>query len=562
MKKYLVPFGAAILVMAWLSLSMAQAPAPAAAPAPAPTDRQTMGVARTSPMGSPSEVGRPMQFQSFGHIEFQTVWERKPDFNTGMPWSQDAITRNSGRNISWRQIAERFRFYLQYGDSKTVRAVLGFEADSRDWGELGGGGTNGNGVANPQYASTGSTAYQAGSNHMGVYQTDQVQLEVKHAFVDFVVPNTPLSVSVGLQFFDVAGRMWMNNDAPGIVATANFAPHRIRALWWRQNDNNRFTYGVNDTYVATWDMTKQLFGIGAWGAYKNDLYTGQIGATTFPSITVTTPTGTSVGVEAIVLTPPTNKFDDHPYWVGVSAGFRPGNFDLSTQLIYNGGKRQFTQTTVSGNAAFAPIQGDSKYNAYAGEARAAYRLGPGLFAGLEGFYASGNNADKADQIRQYEIPTSSEATSNFGNDRTVFMWMNAAQMGYYHMRNSPFTGFWYGRANIEFSPLVWLRMNLNYLYIGDTTSGSPGTGISATTRLASTKILNSPVGSRTDKDMSFVGHELNVINTLTIYKNFQWNIGVYGFWPGPMFDRVNSSGQVIQGAEFSYGVNTKMVYAF
>ena len=535
MKKYLVLFGAAILVMAWLSPSMAQAPAPA----PDPTTRIIKGQGATSPMGTPSEVGRPMQFQSFGHIEIQTIWEKKPDFNTGGAWAQQADSASrKGADMTWRHIAQRYRVYLQYGDLKTVRAVLGFEADSTDWGQPKGSGT-----------VTGGG--------MGVYQADQVQLEIKHAYLDFVIPNTPITITAGIQFFDVAGRMWMNNDAPGLIATANFAPHRIRAIWWRENDNNRFTYGVNDTYALTWDMTQPLFSLGAWGAYKNDLFTGQASSTIFQSINVTSAQGVASGA-------PTNFFDDHPYWAGLAGGFRPGNFDLSGQFIYEGGKRKFTNIVTAG----AP-SGDSTYNAWSAELAGKYRIGPGLFAGLEGYYSSGQDWNKNDKITQYSVPRNSEGQSNFGNDRTVFMWMNAAQMGYYHMHQTGITGYWYARANVEFSPLTWLRLNLNYLYIGDTSSGSgfsaASPGFSPFTRLpltAATKAINTPVGSRTDSDKSYVGSELNLITTLAIYKNFNWNIGIYGFWPSDMFDRVDVAGNKIQAAEFSYGVNTKMVYAF
>jgi len=366
---------------------------------------------------------------------------------------------------------------------------------------------------------------------------------------------------------EVGGRMFMNNDAAGAIATANFAPHRIRGIWWRQNDNNRNTYGVNDTYALTWDMTQPLFSLAAWGAYKNDLYTGQIGTTTFPASTVVTPATATSGqvttqVTTTVLTAPLNKYDDHPWFIGAGGGYRPGNWSFSADAIYNGGKRKFTQATVSGNAAIAPVQGDSNYNAYSAEAAASYRIGPGLLAGLEGFYGSGQNYDKPDKITQFQMPTSSETTSNFGNDRTVFMWMNAAQMGYYHNRQTAYEGFWYARANVEYSPLTWVRMNLNFLYIGDTSSGTPGLGISPFTRIYGTKLVNTPTGARQDVDKSIVGQELNLITTLRIYQNFDFNIGIYGFWPTNMFDRVDSTGNVIQSAQFSYGLNTKLVYAF
>jgi hypothetical protein len=556
MKKYLVLFGAAILVMAWAVPSMAQRLSfPGEENAPAKRD-VLPSVAVTSPTGW--ERAREMKFQSYGHIEIQTIWEKRPDFNTGAPWTYDLTSRAPGRDVNWKEIAERYRFYLQYGDPKTVRAVLGFEADSQDYGELAGFGNSGN---NSSSINGGTAAYSVGSNHIGVYRSDSVQLEVKHAYVDFTIPNTPVSISAGIQFFEVGGRMFMNNDAAGIIVTANFAPHRIRGVWWRQNDNNRGTYGVNDTYALTWDMTQPLFSLAAWGAYKNDLYTGQFGIPSFAPINVTTTSGITVPVVNTVATPPTNKWNDNPWYVGAGGGFRPGNWSFSGDAIYNGGKRQFTTTTVSGSALASPVQGDSTYQGYAAEVAASYRIGPGLLAGLEGFYASGQNADKPDKITLFEMPTSSETTSNFGNDRTVFMWMNAAQMGYYHNRQGAYAGFWYGRANVEYSPLTWVRMNLNFLYIGDTDKGTPGNGISPTTRLYGLKTVNTPVGARQDVDKSYVGSELNLITTLRIYQNFDYNIGLYGFFPSDMFDQVQSNGQVSK-AQTSYGLNTKLVYAF
>jgi hypothetical protein len=459
MKKFLVLFGAAILVMA---------------------------------LGSPSMA----QFSSWGHMEIQTIWERYPDFNmggsffrktTGTPSTPDA-------DLTWRHIAQRYRFYLQYGDPKTVRAVIGFEADSTDWGELSGSGT-----------TTGGK--------MGTYAADQVQLEVKHAYLDFVIPNTPLTLTAGIQLFTYGGRLFMNNDAPGVKLTANFAPHQIQGFWWRENDENRFTYHVNDTWGLEWRMAQKIFDIYAWTAYKNDLYTGNAGVA------------------------PASQFGNQPWWVGVGGGFRPGNWDFSGQFVYVLGKQDFYQETAT--------LVDKDYKAFAVELAAKYRIGPGMFVGLEGFYSTGNDADKTDEINRYPVATASEGRSIFGNDRTVFMWMNAAQIGYYHDRDIDFSGMWYGRVNFEYSPTAWLRFNLNYLYIGDTSTGTDG--------LAG---INSPLGSRTDKDEDFIGHELNLITSINIYKGFVYHIGLYYFVPGEVFDSPTKD------ADASYGINTKLVYAF
>jgi hypothetical protein len=306
----------------------------------------------------------------------------------------------------------------------------------------------------------------------------------------------------------------VNNDAPGVKLAVNFAPHKIEGFWWRQNDANRATYGVNDTYGIAWDMTQQLFNIYAWSAYKNDLYTGVTGVA------------------------PASQFTDHPWWAAVGGGFRPGNWNFSAQGVYVGGKRDFAIETAT--------QKDMDYKAFAVEGAVKYQIGPGMFLGVEGFYSSGNDADKNDEISLYQDATASEGRSIFGNDRTVFFWMNAAQMGYYHNTVLDFAGMWYGRANFEFSPLAWLRFNLNYLYIGDNTKGTPGPG----------KVVNSPLGARTDKDEKDVGQEINLITTFNIYKNFVYNVGIYYFIPGAVFDTATKS------ADESYGLNSKLIYAF
>jgi hypothetical protein len=335
----------------------------------------------------------------------------------------------------------------------------------------------------------------------------------------------------------------MNNDAPGMQVAANFAPHKITGFWWRENDgltgsgtnttfnpNSRNTYGVNDTYGVMWNMSQQMYNMMLFGAYKNDLWTGN---------------------QAAVV----NKYDDHPWTTGIQGGFRPGNWNFSGSALYVGGKRDFKNFTGVGGSK-------SDYSGYAAELAAKYQIGPGMFAGVEGFYSSGQNADKNDKINQYAIPTVSEGQSIFGNDRTVFFWMNAAQMGYYHERNFGFAGLWYGRANFEYSPTAWVRFNFNYLYIGDNTKGTSGTGVSAFTKVSGTKTINGVVGARQNEDLKYVGSEINLITTLNIYKNFAYNIGIYYFLPGKMYDRVDTAGNTIKTADESYGINTKLIYAF
>ena len=300
----------------------------------------------------------------------------------------------------------------------------------------------------------------------------------------------------------------MNNDAPGVKVTAKFAPYQLEAAWWRENDDSRISYEIRENYALEYRLTQKDFNFYAWGDYLNS-----------------------------------NRgfVQDHPFWLAVGGGTKVANFDLSGQFVYVGGTREDRTTTF--------IKKD--YSAFAVEAAGKYRIGPGMFVGLEYFYSTGNDANSNDKINLYQVAASSEGRAVFGNDRTVIFWMNAQQLGYWHNREILFEGMWYGRTNFEYSPLANLRFNLNYLYIGDTSKGTPGAG----------KVVNSPTGARQDKDEDFVGHEFNLITTIMIYKNLIYNIGLGLFIPGSIYDKPATTTPA-KSAENCYGFNTNLRIVF
>ncbi len=461
MKKYLALIGAAILVMALTMPAKAQ-----------------------------------MLTKSWGHIEFQTVYESKGDFNTGIQHNRRGANRLNN-DLTYKVMYEQFRIYFQHGDPKTVRAVVGFEGDSSDWGE----------TPWSEEATTSATP----SGRMGPYGTDQVQIEIKHAYLDFVIPNTPVRAIIGMQNFNLgAGRpLVINNDAPGITLNIGFAPHQIQVGWWRENDTSRTQYEIRENYFLEYALKQKGFNFFAFANYLND---GR------------------------------GTVHDHPYWIGVGGGFKPANFDISAQLVYVGGDREVIAATKQ----------KWDYACWAAELLAEYKIGPGLAAGLEGFYATGNDANSTDKINYYPVATSSEARSGFGNDRTVFFWMASGVIGYQHNIQSDFGGFWYGRIYGEYSPTKWLQLIANYLYIGDTSSGTPGAG----------KRVNSPTGAYQGKDEDFVGHEINVIGKIRIYKGFTYTLGLAHFIPGDVYAAYNSAGAKIKSPDSAWAFNTKLVYNF
>jgi len=322
-----------------------------------------------------------------------------------------------------------------------------------------------------------------------------------------------------MQSFSIGGRLWMITDAPGVKVSANFAPHLIEAYWWRVFDQSRITRQTHDVYAAQYRLTQKQFNAYAWASYRDDQ---------------------------------TGYRQDHPYWAAVGGGFKPGNFDISGQFVYLGGK--FEDKTITS------ISQD--YEAFAAEVLGYYQIGPGMKVGLEGYYATGNDTNNSSKLKMYQdasvgavastgqFSASSEARSNFGGHRTVFFWMNSPEIGYQHNKQSSFGGFWYGRATFEYSPTKWVLFNFNYLYIGDTSTGSA----------SGTK--NSPTGATQVVDKDFVGQEINLITYINIYKGLGYNIGLATFIPGDVYDTYNASGAKTRSAETAYAINTRLRYDF
>jgi hypothetical protein len=253
-------------------------------------------------------------------------------------------------------------------------------------------------------------------------------------------------------------------------------------------------------YGLQYQLSQKLFNVYAYGFYRNGLApTGALVS------------GTGVAGVPAVMAPATVA--DHPWWIGVGGGFRPGNWDFSGQFIYNGGKQE---SKVGGT--------DKDYTAWIVELMGAYRIGPGLKVALEGYWATGNDADDTSKIKAWTYPNGTEAVWGMGNDRSVFFMYNGDFM-YWNFKYLYTTGIWYGRANVEYNPLAWLNLNFNYLYFGDNAKGSgPKAGI------------NSPTGAQQTKDEDYIGSELNAIAKIKIYEGLYYNMGLGYFLPGAVYD--------------------------
>lgn len=507
MKKYLIWIGAAVLVMALASPSMAQ-------------------------------------FKSYGHLEIGTYWMG----NKSLDSRDTAVDRN------YQGIQMRYRFNLGYGDPKTVMAVLGFEANSRGLGETPEGGPSVYGAGPPSstvgatgapVAGTAGSVSMAGRGSVGNWGTDQIGLQVRHAYFDFTIPNTPLTMQAGLQAQMIGGylgRFFMLKDIPAFVLNANFAPHTISAFWWKGVKQNYYVDNDLDYYGVRYRMKQQMLNVDAWFVYGNDRRSA-LDTWTLARTTVGT-----VSTYAVTETQTLRPYEQKPWWLGANVPITFGNWKFEPTFVYLGGKAQ--------DAVSAATLSSRDFSAYLGDLMVSYRLGPGLSFLVEGFYATGNDGTKngivgtpgSDTVNAWMSPTpagdGSENRNVFGNGWSVFYFTNT-ELSYYAQHQLTPAGHWFLRGNAEFNPFAWLNLNFNYVYIQN----------SANKYVAHISGATLPAAGQT-ADKTNIGSEINGIAKIAIYKDFQYRVGFGYFLPGDVFKTPT------RDADAGWSLLTNLVYAF
>ncbi len=504
MKKYLVWIGAAVLVMALASPSMAQ-------------------------------------FKSWGHLEIESYWMGNKSFN------KDANDAN------YQGFGMRYRFNLGYGDPKTVMAVLGFEANARGFGEGPSDSTAGSFAssgypAGKPVAGNASYVSAAGKTSVGGWGTDAIGLQVRHAYLDFTIPNTPLTMQVGLQAVAIGGflgRFFMLKDVPAVILNGNFAPHTISAFWWKGVKQNYYVDNDLDYFGMLYRMKQQMVNVEAWFVYGNDRR-NEIDTWTFtttPGTTASYPTATTAYTYNIVQTLTPRLYEQKPWWLGANVPMTFGNLKFEPTFVYLGGKAQ---------DAVAPGSGLSNrdFSAYLADVMLSYRLGPGLSFLVEGFYATGNDGTKTnpgDTVNAWQSPgvnaTGTENRNVFGNGWSVFYFWNT-ELSYYSAKQLDPSGHMFLRGNAEFNPVAWLNLNFNYVYLQNSANKTVS------------HISGAYVPPAGTNDKTYIGSEINGIAKIAIYKDFLYAIGFGYFLPGDVYDTPSKK------ADQAWSLLTNLKYVF
>ena len=121
--------------------------------------------------------------------------------------------KGPGNKMDPFQARMRARTQVEFIASETLRSVLQFEIGTQNFGQ------------------PGFTALDA----------DGKDIKVKHAFIDWTIPNTKTSLRMGVQPMKmpglIAGNFVYNNDIAGVMASTEFTPEvALTAFWARPYD--------------------------------------------------------------------------------------------------------------------------------------------------------------------------------------------------------------------------------------------------------------------------------------------------------------------------------------
>ncbi len=163
---------------------------------------------------------------------------------------------------------QRFRVQVDFIASESLKGVAAFEIGDTYWGQ-GGGASWGNGPS-------------AGSGTGGAMGADGVSIEVRHMYIDWLVPQTDLQVRMGIQPFALPqavtrgdgedGNYILDDYLAGILLSNNFNENFGANLgWFRPWDGNLRNSKYNNGNVVFKSADKvDLFVLTLPIEFKNE----------------------------------------------------------------------------------------------------------------------------------------------------------------------------------------------------------------------------------------------------------------------------------------------------
>ena len=161
-------------------------------------------------------------------------------------YARDNYDGDDDNDDSVQYVTQRMRMYFDFVASENLKLVYKNEIDM-EWGD-----------------KTPSASNPGGRNDGGGVGGDTVNLETKNVYLEFMVPDTPVKASIGLQGVTLHKGWFISDDVAGARFDMNFDPVSITAYWAGLNglfDDDKVAGENTDASDDNWQLV-------ASGAYK------------------------------------------------------------------------------------------------------------------------------------------------------------------------------------------------------------------------------------------------------------------------------------------------------
>jgi hypothetical protein len=269
-------------------------------------------------------------------------------------------------NTNW--FYTRMRLYFTGVASENLKAVSKFEIDDY-WGDN----------------RIGSLSADGGSNR------SSAGMEIKNAYIDFIVPDTALNIKVGIIGARLDKPAWVfNDDTSGLFAAYNYGEWYFAGLYSRLGDNN----DISPTSSIT--PTDSADDVDIWAFALNYNMEGLFTAANFAWITNDDQYGGTAN--------PGKSYD--LYVISFDGDYSSDVFSVYGDVAFNAGKNKQTASS-------------SDFKGYAFMAGGTFSATDTITVGADFYYASGNKLGNND-TKAFQTAGAPSGRNAYNMDEVVF----------------------------------------------------------------------------------------------------------------------------------------------
>ncbi len=357
-----------------------------------------------------------------------------------------------------------------------------------------------------------------GGGDEGGVGADGKDLEIKNAFVDFLVPGTegfPTRAQVGIHGVFLNGNFGVDDDASGITVDTKIEPAEIRLLWFKGEENLNYQSDDIDHYGARVTVPFGDVRASGWFLWSN------VGS------------GTTTGSLG-----PDNSSSDL-YWIGGSLEGKIGPASFLGDFAYNGGDLEYS-------VPVGTVDQD-EFGGYAFLVKASIPVGE-FEVGAEFMYSTGD--DVVDAATDGEFDGYRTPAGGAAYHPTVVFWSSSVNDSVGLTGSVDEGGAWLIKGYGSFKPLDWLKVTGYAAYIGDTVD--EGDKLGTEFDVAATEF----------EDNGDIGIEIGAIADISIYKGLDYKIAAGWLFAGDALTQFDVATGTNEDPDDPWAIVSQLIYKF